>query len=265
MDALLGLNAKEYGKAFVDCYRKYQLYLYAQDPDVSYEDKIYEDTGTIIIITPTDLKRSEDKLKFKYESFARRLRKELNVTPNWDDQDILFTQLKLLMPNEVFDNAVLKTNKQILVDEIVEKAESKDQGVALISLIQTMSNCLFWFDHDTHASILKYSLKRLNSQIPADIDDDEFFSNDGKGDKITVPDDEIAVGKAITRDGTWFLFTMLRQKGVIKQISDTELSELVNSLTDYSAEKLRQSKLHTQSSKDKLVSLLEDIISKIKA
>lgn len=265
MNELLRLNAPEYGKAFVDCYRIYKSYFDIQHSRMDYKNITNEDIGTQITISLIDLRRLEDELKLKYETFARCLRKELKVTPNWGDQDILFMQLKLLMPDEIFDNDILKTDKQILANEIIEKAKSKDDSVTLISLMQTMYDCLFWFDHNAHASILKYSLSRLNSQIPADVDDNEFFSTSEKSDKLTILNDEIVASRKITRDGIWSLFTMLRQKGVIKGMPDTELSELVGRLTDYSAEKLRQSKLHTQSSKDKLVLLLEDIISKIKS
>lgn len=265
MDELLRLNAEEYGKAFVDCYKIYKSYFDIQYSGMDYKDITNENIGTLITISLSDLRRLDNELKLKYQTFARCLRKELKATPNWENQDILFTQLKLLMPDKVFDNDILKTDKRILVNEIVEKVESKNDGIVLISMIQTMYDCLFWFDHDAHTAILKYSLNRLNSQIPADINDNEFFSISEESDNIPIPDDEIAASKSITRDGAWFLFTMLRQKGVIKQIPDTELSEVVSSLTSYSAEKLRQSKLRTQPSKDKLVSLLEDIISKIKS
>ena len=97
----------------------------------------------------------------------------------------------------------------------------------------------------------------INTNRPNDTNSDTNIITD-------IPDEE-STDNPITRDGIWFLFSMLRQKGVINQMSDTKLSSIVNTLTGYSIEKLRQSKLHTQSSKDKVVSLLEDIISKIKA
>lgn len=258
MKTELALNAKEYSNSFEQCYLYY----------VDYRDKMYTNGRTDA--TPKEL--IED-LKRKYLLFAISLREELEGVSDWNEQNIIFTQLQLLMSDLVFDNEILNTDKTTLINSVVAMASNKEDGIILIDLIRCMSDSLLWFRLDDSYR-LRSTLNVFKKQIPIDIEDIALLKYDEATKRAVMPvetsesaiiNPDEAIGKnPITRDGTWFLFTMLRQKGVIKQMPDTELSELVNSLTDYSGEKLRQSKLHTQSSKDKLVSLLEDVITRIK-
>lgn len=248
MKTELALNAKEYSNSFEQCYLYY----------VDYRNKMYTNGRTDA--TPKEL--IED-LKHKYLLFARSLRDELEGVSDWNEQNIIFTQLQLLMPDLVFDNEILNTDKTTLINSVVAMASNKEDGVILIDLVRCMSDSLLWFRLDDSYR-LRSTLNVFKKQIPIDIEDTALLKYDEATKRVIKPDEAISKNP-ITRDGTWYLFTMLRQKGVIKQMPDTDLSELVSNLSDYSAEKLRQSKLHTQPSKDKLVSLLEDIITRIKA
>lgn len=253
------LDAKEYSNSFEQCYLYY----------VDYRDKMY--TNGRKDASPEEL---INELKHNYLQFAISLQEELEGVSDWNEQNIIFTQLQLLMSDLVFDNEILNTDKTTLINNVVAMASNKEDGIILIDLVQCMSNSLLWFRLDDRYR-LRNTLNVFNKQITINIEEigpltkyneatgRAIMPVEARESAITDPDEEIGKNP-ITRDGTWFLFTMLRQKGVIKQMPDTELSEFVNGLTDYSTEKLRQSKLHTQSSKDKLTSLLEDIISKIK-
>lgn len=255
MKTELVLNAKRYSNSFEQCYFYY----------VDYRDKMFANGSNDI--APEELIRG---LRCSYLQFAISLYDELNVVSDWNEQNIIFTQLKLLMSDVIFDNDVLNTDKAILINDVVEMASSKEDGVLLIDLVQCMSDSLLWFRMDDRYRLAS-TLNVLKKQIPIYTEYVDHTTKYEKterraitGESMKITTDEEVGKNPITRDGTWFLFTTLRQKGVIKQMPDTELSELVSSLTEYSSEKLRQSKLHTQSSKDKLVSLLEDIITRIK-
>lgn len=295
-------NAVRYGEIFARCYEAYCRY--KNDNSSSHWAVI--------------LQNHTNNLSYNYRLFALSLSYELLRTTDWDEQNILFVQLQLLMSDVVFDNEILNTDKTVLIRDLVglfENPERKqcyindyfddcysppptynycpddDYGddcylpfegltpeeeiandkIMLIEAVQCMSQSLQWFRLDDKYR-LRSTLNVLRQQgiiiesvetvpkydevIPLTAIDEDAL--------IITPDEE--TGKnPIPRDGIWFLFTMLRQKKVIKQMPDTELSDIVSTLTEYSAKKLRQSKLKTQPAKDKLTSLLEEILSKIKA
>ena len=168
--------------------------------------------------------------------------------------------------NEALDIAGFSNSVEVVYKEKGDIIECTVNGiditnvysVSLVWIIKTYFKALDKKRKDEDVSHLMDKIDTtINTNRPNDTNSDTNIITD-------IPDEE-STDNPITRDGIWFLFSMLRQKGVINQMSDTKLSSIVNTLTGYSIEKLRQSKLHTQSSKDKVVSLLEDIISKIKA
>lgn len=252
MKTKLTLSAKEYSNSFEQCYHYY----------VDYRDKMH--TNGRLDIAPEELIKN---LKHNYLQFAISLRDELECVSDWNEQNIIFTQLQLLMSDLVFDNDVLNTDKTTLINDVIKMASNKEDGVLLIDLIRCMSNSLLWFRLDDSYR-LRSTLNVFKTQIPIDIESVEpatkYIISDVANESITtITSDEEICKNPITRDGTWFLFTMLRQKGVIKQIPDTGLAETISTLTGYSAEQLRQSKLHTQPAKEKLTQVLKDIISRI--
>lgn len=78
--------------------------------------------------------------------------------------------------------------------------------------------------------------------------------------------DECTASKSctISRDAVGFLFRELRNKGIVKSITDTELAEYIEGLTGYSKEKIRQNIQMTDIAKSNLRSLLLSIVDKLK-
>mgnify|MGYP006911238011 CR=1 FL=1 len=68
----------------------------------------------------------------------------------------------------------------------------------------------------------------------------------------------------ISRDAVGFLFRELRNKGVIKPIPDTDLSESIEDLTGYSKEKIRQNNSMSDKAKEDLRGLLLSIADQLK-
>lgn len=69
--------------------------------------------------------------------------------------------------------------------------------------------------------------------------------------------------KLIPRNAVAFLFRELRNKGVIKSMSDSELSIQIAYMTGYSAEQIRKSSQMTNKCKEKLKNFLSSIIKKL--
>jgi hypothetical protein len=229
----------EYGKAFADCHKWYQDYLQNKNPNIN------------------DGYNAIDNLRKKYFNLTCYLHNYLRSGFYLDRRGTeIASQVKTLFP-VIFDNLNLKKNTSAIIDEAKEKAKSRDESVLLESLIGTMAISLRCFSGKS----INYVYLRRFKGIPRE----DFVLNTSEitSSTIIIPDDEASGKSPITRDAIWFLFCTLRQKGVIKQMTDTNLSDTISVLTGYSAEQLRQSKLHTDKSKDKLVQFLKDLIEKV--
>lgn len=211
-----------------------------------------------------ELQQAISEVNTTFKNFGSGLLSFLEAHDTYQVRRILSSQLLILLRDVMRQDYT----KQLRCScgELLDRVDMTSQeSIYVISLIHALSSSVRWLSWEADF-IGGSAIPNLKETLQCIDTSGGIIVESGKGTDESIsaitPDEEIGKNP-ITRDGVWFLFSMLRQKGVINQMSDTELSDIVSTLTGYSAEKLRQSKLKTQSAKDKLTSLLGGILSKI--